>query len=77
MQFASILRMKLSLFWVNAIVGSVFIFLKVCGFISWDWWLVLLPFWWELALDAMVALLLIAAMGGILLMLGISDIFKR
>lgn len=30
-------------------LGIVFITLKLCGVITWSWWIVLLPFWGGLA----------------------------
>lgn len=32
------------------VVGIVFIILKLCGLIDWDWWLVLLPIYGPLAI---------------------------
>lgn len=35
---------------VFALLGIVFVVLKLTGFIDWSWWLVTLPFWVGLAL---------------------------
>lgn len=32
---------------VAALLGGVFIVLKLCGVLDWEWWLVLLPFYAE------------------------------
>ena len=32
---------------VAALIGGVFIVLKLCGVLDWEWWLVLLPFYAE------------------------------
>lgn len=41
------------------LLGVLFVGLKLTGYITWSWWLVLLPFWFGLA----VILFLIAGVG--------------
>jgi hypothetical protein len=31
--------------WSLFILGVIFIYLKVCGIITWAWWLVTIPLW--------------------------------
>ena len=35
---------------ILGLLGVCFVVLKLCGVISWSWWLVTLPFWGGLAL---------------------------
>ena len=37
---------------IPAILGIVFVILKLCGVIAWSWWWVTCPFWGGLALIA-------------------------
>jgi hypothetical protein len=43
------------------VVGIVFIILKLVGLIDWSWWWVLAPFWGQLALAAVIVLVVSAA----------------
>jgi len=51
-----------------AVLGVVFIVLKLVGVIGWSWWWVLAPFWGSLALGlvavALLALVAAASAGG-------------
>ncbi len=40
----------------------VFIVLKLCGVISWSWWLVLMPLWIELGITAILLIILFMVM---------------
>lgn len=37
------------------LLGTLFVGLKLTGFITWSWWLVTLPFWGGLALLVVVS----------------------
>lgn len=49
-------------------VGLIFVFGKVFGYLDWSWWLVLLPFYFGIAL--VLGILGLAFMGGGLVFLG-------
>lgn len=38
----------------STLLGVAFVILKLCGVINWSWWLVTVPFWWGLALAALI-----------------------
>lgn len=42
----------------SSVLGIVFIVLKLTGVIAWSWWLVLLPFYWTLAIIVFVVAVL-------------------
>lgn len=52
-----------------AVLGLIFVTLKVAGLIDWSWWLVTLPFWalWALVLGVLV----LGVVGCLLVMLTI------
>lgn len=37
-----------------SLLGIVFITLKLCGVINWEWWIVTIPLWGGLALSALL-----------------------
>ena len=43
-----------------SLLGVAFVVLKLCGVIEWPWWLVLTPFWVELAFSAVILLIALA-----------------
>lgn len=45
---------------IPGLLGVAFVVLKLCGVISWSWWLVTLPFWWFFGL----LLLILIGVGG-------------
>lgn len=40
---------------ITTLLTIIFIILKLCGVISWAWWLVLLPTWGGVALAVIIA----------------------
>ena len=46
---------------IFGLLGILFVALKVLGYITWSWWLVLLPFYGGLVIVAFLGLLYIAA----------------
>lgn len=42
----------------SGLLGIVFITLKLCGVIDWEWWLVLAPIWVPMAIALIVLLLM-------------------
>ncbi|MNP84202.1 hypothetical protein D3C76_1834110 [compost metagenome] len=48
---------------VLALLGVVFVTLKLCGVINWSWWWVTAPFWGGLALVAAIWLAAIVVIG--------------
>lgn len=42
------------------LLGVAFVILKLCGVITWSWWLVTLPFWFGLALVLVLLLAVVA-----------------
>lgn len=67
---ADIQKTTSSSFPVVAILGLIFITLKLCGTITWSWWWVLAPFWGPLAV---VLVILVVA----LIIEAIIKAFKR
>lgn len=43
------------------LLGLLLVGLKLGGVINWSWWLVTLPFWWWIAVLAVIALVAIVA----------------
>ena len=43
------------------LLGLLFIGLKLAGFVDWAWWVVLAPIWGQLALIAMLFVVLVIA----------------
>ncbi len=41
---------------LSSLVGVVFVTLKLCGVIDWSWWLVLLPFYYWMAILVVLAI---------------------
>lgn len=50
-------------------LGLAFIILKLCGIITWSWWLVLLPLYWGIAL---LIILFMSFFGGLFGIIGIT-----
>ena len=48
---------------IMAILGIVFIVLKLCGVITWSWWWVLAPFWIGFALAFVFVVLFVIIYG--------------
>ena len=48
---------------VLSTIGIVFIVLKLCGVIGWNWFWVLTPFWGQLALALVIIAFLFALVG--------------
>ncbi|BAU40123.1 hypothetical protein [Ralstonia phage RSP15] len=59
------------------VLGIVFVVLKLCGVINWSWWLVLLPFYFGLAI--VVGILAFAGLVYLLhkVLKGIADYKKQ
>jgi len=57
---------------VLGLLGVVFVTLKLCKVIDWSWWLVLAPFWGQVAL-----LLLIALIVGLVMLVGEMQTKKK
>lgn len=53
---------KQTVFPVWAVLGVVFITLKLCGVINWSWWWVLCPYWAPLAILLAFGLLTLAVL---------------
>ena len=47
------------------VIGVVFVSMKLMGHLEWSWWLVLLPFYWPVAL-----------FGGLMLVLYVFGMFR-
>ena len=47
--------------WLGVLLTTLFVGLKLTGFINWAWWLVLLPIWGPLAIGIIVILLMFTA----------------
>lgn len=45
------------------VLTIVFIVLKLCGLISWSWWLVLMPLWIELGVIVVLLIILVVISG--------------
>lgn len=45
------------------VLTIVFIVLKLCGLISWSWWLVLMPLWIELGVIVVLLIIMFVAIG--------------
>ena len=45
------------------VLTIVFIVLKLCGLISWSWWLVLMPLWIELGVIVVLLIILFVVIG--------------
>lgn len=43
------------------VLTIIFIVLKLCGLISWSWWLVLMPLWIELGVIVVLLIILFVA----------------
>jgi len=46
------------------VLTIVFIVLKLCGLISWSWWLVLMPLWIELGVIVVLLIILFVVISG-------------
>ena len=45
------------------VLTIVFIVLKLCGLISWSWWLVLMPLWIEFGVIVVLLIILFVVIG--------------
>lgn len=43
------------------VLGIVFVVLKLTNVINWSWWIVLLPFWGQIVLCLIIAIVIILA----------------
>jgi hypothetical protein len=44
--------------WLGVFLTTLFVGLKLTGYISWPWWLVLLPVWGPLAIGIILVILM-------------------
>lgn len=45
------------------VLGTVFTTLKLCGVITWSWWIVLAPFYVPIVLSLLIIILTLALLG--------------
>lgn len=66
---------------LSSLVFLVFLVLKLCGVITWPWWIVTMPLWISFAvvLAALAAAGAIAAIVGLIwgLVVGLRSLFRR
>jgi len=48
---------------IAGLLGVVFVTLKLCGVISWSWWLVTMPFWLGPALGILFVIVMLSWLG--------------
>jgi hypothetical protein len=61
--------------YTSLIIGSIFILLKLAGYITWPWWLVTLPLWGVVALISVAIFSLLLATALVLILTSIDYIF--
>jgi hypothetical protein len=62
---------------ILATLGVIFVVLKLAGVIAWSWWLVLLPFYFGIAVVALLCLIGLGTIGSYFGGAAIMDFFSR